>query len=219
MRFKPHVLELVLNLLGKKKKKVFFPVWDGAERPYRELLSLLCSARQLRLASAAQCSPLENCSSSTSVFPNASATLLFFYFFLPQMLLELCWLTCIWRSSALPPWVTQQASPLILIPTDKSTPRHRCCRGSDLSFGRWRQGPRWLGALLAAGSEGVAVCFRSDPVPGPNAGRLLYKWPGGVNRLLYRSVLSPWVKVKFSVAFQLQWAPHPKGPAGFDGGC
>lgn len=219
MRFKPHVLELVLNLLGKKKKKVFFPVWDGAERPYRELLSLLCSARQLRLASAAQCSPLENCSSSTSGFPNASATLLFFYFFLPRMLLELCWLTCIWRSSALPPWVTQQASPLILIPTDESTPRHRCCRGSDLSFGRWRQGPRWLGALLAAGSEGVAVCFRSDPVPGPNAGRLLYKWPGGVNRLLYRSVLSPWVKVKFSVAFQLQWAPHPKGPAGFDGGC
>lgn len=162
----------------------------------------------------------ELCSSSTSGFPNASATLLFFfYFFLPQMLLELCWLTCIWRSSALPPWVTQQASPLILGPTDESTPRHCCCRGSDLSFMRWRQGPRWLRALLAAGSEGVAVCFRSDQVPGPNAGRLLYKWPGGVNRLLYRSVLSPRGKVKCSVAFQLQWAPHPEGPAGFDEVC
>lgn len=91
--------------------------------------------------------------------------------------------------------------------------------GSDLSFMRWRQGPRWLRALLAAGSEGVAVCFRSDQVPGPSAGRLLYKWPGGVNRLLYRSVLSPRGKVKCSVAFQLQWAPHPEGPAGFDGGC
>lgn len=143
----------------------------------------------------------------------------FFYFFLPQMLLELCWLTCIWRSSALPSWVTQQASPLILGPTDESTPRHCCCRGSDLSFMRWRQGPRWLRALLAAGSEGVAVCFRSDQVPGPSAGRLLYKCPVGVNRLLYRSVLSPQRKVKCSVAFQLQWAPHPEGPAGFDGGC
>lgn len=161
----------------------------------------------------------ELCSSSTSGFPNASATLLFFfYFFLPQMLLELCWLTCIWRSSALPPWVTQQASPLILGPTDESTPRHCCCRGSDLSFMRWRQGPRWLRALLAAGS-GVAVCFRSDQVPGPNAGRLLYKCPVGVNRLLYRSVLSPQRKVKCSVAFQLQWALHPEGPAGFDEVC
>lgn len=195
-------------------------MWDGAERPYRELLSLLCSARELRLASPAQCSPLENSAPAQHlVFQTPLQHSFFFYFFLPQMLLELCWLTCIWRSSALPPWVTQQASPLILVLTDESTPRHCCCRGSDLSFGRWRQGPRWLRALLAAGSEGVAVCFRSDQVPGPSAGRLLYKCPVGVNRLLYRSVLSPQRKVKCSVAFQLQWAPHPEGPAGFDEVC